>query len=280
MAGERAYWDNNLTKTFLDLCIAEKEKLNFSSRSLTRAGWKNVHRNFCLQTGRAYDTKQLQSKLNSLKRLYRCWRKLKNTTGAGWDQATGTITGDSDWWEARIAENPDVAEFRTKPLPHQHELTTLFGNMHTEEGDMLCVGGIGDSTPSRGSEENPVPQSDDNVGGSAVGQTSQRAQREQVVDSPPPKRCKSSTEIYLERISECMLQRSKNETTPVKQQQEEVREMLNMLKEDGLDPESELYFIATDLFRSPSRRAAFSTLPNSKARQSWLQWTWDKSKKK
>ncbi|WVZ99146.1 hypothetical protein U9M48_044486 [Paspalum notatum var. saurae] len=37
-------------KTFLDLCIAEKNVMNFNTKGLNAVGRKNVHRNFKLKT--------------------------------------------------------------------------------------------------------------------------------------------------------------------------------------------------------------------------------------
>jgi hypothetical protein len=56
------------TKLFLDLCIAEKNQLNFNNKGLTKLGWQHIYRNFREQTGLQYDNKQLQDKLTALKR--------------------------------------------------------------------------------------------------------------------------------------------------------------------------------------------------------------------
>lgn len=55
MDGGRADWDENTTKIFLDICIAEKDKFNFNKKGLTKLGWQDVYRLFRQQTGRAYD---------------------------------------------------------------------------------------------------------------------------------------------------------------------------------------------------------------------------------
>uniref|UniRef100_A0A0D3FQL0 Uncharacterized protein n=1 Tax=Oryza barthii TaxID=65489 RepID=A0A0D3FQL0_9ORYZ len=101
-----------------------------------------------------------------------------------------------------------------------------------EDGTMLCVGGIGDRTPCGGSEDNctPIPTghvglSEDNAGRSSVGREAQRAGKEQVVDSPPPKKTKNM-EYYVERISESMLEKSRNESSVIRGEQEEVTELL------------------------------------------------------
>ncbi|KAL6626528.1 hypothetical protein ACP70R_030254 [Stipagrostis hirtigluma subsp. patula] len=279
MATGRTYWDNDTTKIFLDLCIAEKEKLNFNfKKGLTKAGWNNVYRNFRQQTGRAYGSKQLQNKFHSLKRLYKVWRRLKNATGARWDNTTGTIAGDEDWWQARIADNPEAQQLRNRPLANWHELTILFGSMDTEEGDMLCADDIGDRTPSGGSEGNRAPILEDNVGQSSVVRVAQRPRKEQMVDSIPPKRTKN-TECHVEPISESMLE-SRNETSAIRQEQDEVTELLQVVEKDGVDQGSELYFIATELFRLPARRAAFRSIRAPANRIAWLRWTWDNTRKK
>ncbi|KAL6842042.1 hypothetical protein ACP4OV_028021 [Aristida adscensionis] len=280
MSRGRAYWDNDLTKIFLDLCIAEKQKLNFNfKRCLTRAGWQNIYRNFRQQTGRLYNKKQLQNKFNNLKRLYRVWRKLKNSRGAKWDKSTGTIAGDEDWWQARIAEDPEAEQLRNRPLAHERELTILFGSTHSEEGNMLCAGGIGDRTQSGGREGNRAPGLEDNVGRSSVDRVSQRAGNEQVIDCSPPKRT-SSVDSSDGSTSESTVERHMDDPIAIWQAQDEMIRLLKVLERDGVDPGSELYFIATELFRSASRRAAFRSLRTPDCRIAWLRWTWDNARKK
>lgn len=316
MDAGRAYWDVDTTKIFLNLCIDEKNKLNYNNKGLTKDGWHNLYANFRRQTGKKYGPKQLQNKFNTLKRQYKAWKKLKDKSGAGWDQNTHTINCTPEWWKERIAvttflpvhsrtvflelsswllltciyinlqENPDNKQFKGKALPHYDELYILFDSMDSDDGTMLCVGGIGDKTPSGGSEDNidPMPEdnvacSDDNVGRSGVGRVGQRPVKEHVGDSPPPKKTKSM-EYYVERISESMMERSKNEKNALSREQDEVTEMLQLAEQDGVPNGSELYFKAAELFRSPARRAIYRSIAAAKNRIAWIQWTWDNVKKK
>jgi hypothetical protein len=151
-----------------------------------------------------------------------------------------------------------IQDFRDKAFPYEDELDYLFGSMDSEDGQLLCIGGVGDRTPSHGSEdhqrsEDNLAWSEDNVGRSTVGRVARRLWREQTVDRPPPKKTKSM-EYYVERISESMIQRSKNEGSAVRREQEEIKEFLKLVEQDGVRNGSELYFIATKLFRSPARR--------------------------
>uniref|UniRef100_K3XRA8 Myb/SANT-like domain-containing protein n=1 Tax=Setaria italica TaxID=4555 RepID=K3XRA8_SETIT len=240
------------------LCIDEKNKLNYNKRGLTKVGWHNLYTNFKQQTGRKYSCKQLQNKFNAFKRQYKDWRKLKDKSGTGWNNSTRTIDCDEEWRTRQT--NISVAR--------------RFHSMMS--GPMLCVGGIGDRTPSCGSEDTPDPMADENVdwledtvGRSSVGRVSQRSGKEHVVDSPLPKRTKSM-EYYVERISESMIQRTMTERNLISREEEEVTEMLHLVEQDGVPNGSELYFIATELFRSPARRASYRSITASENRIAWL----------
>ncbi|XP_066326137.1 L10-interacting MYB domain-containing protein-like isoform X2 [Miscanthus floridulus] len=279
----RAHWDNHTTRMFLDLCIAEKEKENYNSKGLTKIGWHNLYRNFKEHTRRVYDTKQLQNKFNSLKRMYNLWRQQNDKTRGEWDKNSSTVTQDADACDNQIAENSAAEDFRGKALAHEDVLTILFGSMDGKDSTKLCVGGTGDRTPSGGGEDNHARVSEDNIGCPEenvgcyrIGHVSQWSSQEHMVDSRPTKRYKN-TGYYGELISESMLE-SRNESNAIWREQEEVTELLQLVEKDGVSQGSELFFIATELFRSPVRRAAFRCITTPKNRIAWLRWTWDNVK--
>ena len=68
MDQDRCNWDGPTTRLFLDLCIAEKEKFNFTNQGLTRDGWHNVQRSFKERAGARYTNKQMSNKLQALKK--------------------------------------------------------------------------------------------------------------------------------------------------------------------------------------------------------------------
>lgn len=90
--------------------------------------------------------------------------------------------------ECSSADDQEAKQFRKRPLAHKPELSILFGRMNTEEGNLFCIGGFGHQSPSGGSDGYCTPVSDDNVGRSNVGRAGPQCAREQVVNSPPPKR--------------------------------------------------------------------------------------------
>ncbi|KAJ1278755.1 hypothetical protein BS78_04G103100 [Paspalum vaginatum] len=158
--------------------------------------------------------------------------------------------------------------------------------MSSEDGTISCVGGLGNKTPSGGSDgnlgeppEGTVGWSEDDVGRSSVDHGGQRSGKEQVVDGPPAKRTKSM-EYYVRLISESMLERCRNEKDAMTREEREMTELLQILEEDGVPRASEFYFIATELLRTATRRAAFKLFTSAEERLAWLQWTWENVKKK
>lgn len=155
--------------------------------------------------------------------------------------------------------------------------------MDGKDSTKLCVSGTGDRTPSGGGEDNRARVSEDNIscpeenlGPYRLGRVSQWSSQEHMVDSRPTKRSKN-TGYYDEHISEGMLE-SRNESNAIRREQQEVIELLQLVEKDGVSQGSELFFIATELFRSPVRRAAFSCITAPKNRIAWLRWTWDNVK--
>ena len=105
MPRQRATWDLPTTKLLLDLCIAEKDKCNFTQKGLTREGWKNVYRELS-NSGFSYTNRQVNNKLGSLKDKFNTWKTLNNHTGLGRDPSTGRVVGDDDWFDS----NEDTQE--------------------------------------------------------------------------------------------------------------------------------------------------------------------------
>jgi len=155
--------------------------------------------------------------------------------------------------------------------------------MDGKDSTKSCFGGTGDRTPSGGGEDNRARVSEDNIGCPEenlgryrVGHVSPWSSQEHMVDSRPTKRYKN-TGYYGELISESMLE-SRNESNAIWREQEELIELLQLVEKDGVSQGSELFFIATELFRSPLRRAAFRCITTPKNRIAWLRWTWDNIK--
>jgi hypothetical protein len=62
---------------------------------LTNHGWSQVYKEFQAQTGKHWENKVLNNKLNTLKKSYNNWRKLLNHTGLGHGMDGVVTTDDS-----------------------------------------------------------------------------------------------------------------------------------------------------------------------------------------
>ncbi|WVZ99149.1 hypothetical protein U9M48_044488 [Paspalum notatum var. saurae] len=179
MANKRAHWSEETMKTFLDLCIAEKNVMNFNTKGLNAVGRKNVHRNFRLKTGLRYDDKQLQSKLTALRKTYNNWRDLQNRTGLGRNTNNGAV------------DTCDAEPTRGNPPPFLEELEILFSTNIQARGILLSAGGVR-ATNDTFATPQPIYQSSDRS-------RPKRSLWEQSMDSPKKK--KTSIEECLRDIS-------------------------------------------------------------------------------
>ncbi|XP_012702238.1 uncharacterized protein LOC105914554 [Setaria italica] len=190
MACCRANWDEATTKTLLDLCIAEKNQFNWSNRCLTKLGWQHVYRNFKQQTGLNLGSKQLQNKLNAMRRAFQSWKDLQAQSGLSRDKEIGGVAADSCFWDDDEGETSAGAAQTSsaKPPPSLDELYMLYGRDTQDRGTLLMVGGIREATPSVRTEANAHDFYLDPMAASSARNLSKRPTREISVDSPPKRK--------------------------------------------------------------------------------------------
>lgn len=97
-----------------------------------------------------------------------------------------------------------------------------------------------------------------------------------MVDSlePKKKKKKSFIKYHIDRISN-IIQQSINR---IQREQDETFQMLKILREDGVDANSEQYHLAKELLRSRTRRTIFKRFDSKETRLKWLQWSWQNRK--
>ena len=111
MSTDRANWDEATLRTFLELVIEQKNLLHWNQRGLTAVGWSNLYPAFENKMKLGYDKKQLQDKLNDLKRSYFAWRDLQTHTGLGRDPNTGGVIVDPSFLGCRRGTNFHLISF-------------------------------------------------------------------------------------------------------------------------------------------------------------------------
>jgi hypothetical protein len=83
MDQKRANWDPATTRLFLHLCIAEKEKFNFSNQGLTKDGWRNVYRSSTETAGTIFTAKHVQQTADFKKKDTTPGRNCKTAVASG-----------------------------------------------------------------------------------------------------------------------------------------------------------------------------------------------------
>lgn len=79
----------------------------------------------------------------------------------------------------------------------------------------------------------------------------------------------------MRELTECIRERSARDRT---REQIDVAECMEILRQDGVQEGSELYFKAMDLFRKSVCRTLFKSLEDPENRVKWIDWTWTHGK--
>nr|TKW21620.1 hypothetical protein SEVIR_4G131500v2 [Setaria viridis] len=258
-----------MTKTLLDLCIAEKNQFNC----------------FNQQTGMNLGSKQLQNKLNALRRAFLSWKDLQSQSGLGRDKQIGGVAADPSFWDddevetsagaAQLSSQPSSQPSSVKPPPFLDELYELYGCDTQDRGTLLTAGGIREVTPSMGTEANPQDLYQDPMAASSAHNLSKRPSREISVDSPPKKKS-GSLEDYVRDLSETVATRSQKRGDC---EQEELDRAMQLIEEDGLQEGSKLYCQALYLCRNSLYRRAFTKMKTKEGQLNWIQFNWDRENK-
>ncbi|KAJ1255223.1 hypothetical protein BS78_K277700 [Paspalum vaginatum] len=99
----------------------------------TSSGFKKSHLNACAKAinekfNSKYTGDQVKNHLKTWSRKFQRFNKLKNISGAGWDEDNFIITLDEDHYNNYVATHKLDAEYLNKPLEHYGLMQTIFGN--------------------------------------------------------------------------------------------------------------------------------------------------------
>ena len=101
MPKPRANWTPEVTRTFLELCVREKNNFNWEYKQLTKLGWQNLYPDFYKITGLTHwDEKKLHNKFRDLRTHFIKWRNLNvKKSDLGRYKHTGDITAPPNYWD-------------------------------------------------------------------------------------------------------------------------------------------------------------------------------------
>ena len=122
---EAMTWTDPLISKLIDhySCILYNST---SDSNIKSAEWTKVLNNFNEETKLNCNRQQLQSKIQSLKKQWIVFKKMKENSGWGWDHERNIPTAQDDVWAAYIKAHPEAKEFRYQSLPLFDKLDELF----------------------------------------------------------------------------------------------------------------------------------------------------------
>jgi hypothetical protein len=162
--------------------------------------------------------------------------------------------------------DPSTQASRGKPPPFLDELYTLFGRTTHNRGNLISAGGVHEPSPNYGSQDTPY-LSYDYVGCSNIRSSSKRPIREDTVDSPPKK--KMSLEDHIANISTSISTRN---WRTLSRAQQEIDQVVRLLKEDGLGEDSDLYRMGTMVCKNDLNRRVFLSMQTKEERLHWIRF--------
>ena len=93
-------WNDEVTVTFLDL-LRDFQRSNGRNNCFN---WKVLTPQFELKTSTQCQQNTLKNRYNTLKKLWKLWKTLKDSdTGLGWDYERNCIDASDEWWETKLA---------------------------------------------------------------------------------------------------------------------------------------------------------------------------------
>ncbi|KAL7233734.1 hypothetical protein ACSBR1_017362 [Camellia fascicularis] len=126
----KASWDSESTRIFLQLLADEITKGNRPFLVLSQTRYKSLAKKFEKKTGKKHGLKQLKNKYMSLKKEWNAWRKLMDSSEGisriGFDSETGLFQPSDAWWDKMESTNKVCAKFREKTLEHRKLMETVF----------------------------------------------------------------------------------------------------------------------------------------------------------
>ena len=126
-----------------------------------------------------------QTMLETLRRKWKIWIRLKRLSGFGRDPLTGVVTAPDDVWEMEIKEQPGVREFCDRPMANAMEMREVFeGTQASGRHAIYPKFGVplSQSIESLPSQESTIDSDSDEVSSS----THEPKRRKLTKDTPNP----------------------------------------------------------------------------------------------
>nr|XP_027062350.1 uncharacterized protein LOC113688749 [Coffea arabica] len=114
----KAHWDENMEIHFCMTFVEWKRSGEWNPNVASEANWMKLAAHLNAAWGKQYAWTVYHSKLARLKKIWRCFAKLKglrqtSETGIGWDENRRCFLGEPSQWNNLCLENKDYGYFRS-----------------------------------------------------------------------------------------------------------------------------------------------------------------------
>ncbi|KAI8559020.1 hypothetical protein RHMOL_Rhmol04G0141900 [Rhododendron molle] len=126
-------WSYLNTEKFIHIMVevarTEEATNSKKSRQFNDIQWHEILKELGVRTGRiGYTLPKIREKFTRIKKEYRAFKHMLDTTGFGWDETSQTVTVTDDVWLTYLQAHPKSAKFRNQGLDHFEELDELLSS--------------------------------------------------------------------------------------------------------------------------------------------------------
>ncbi|KAJ1264931.1 hypothetical protein BS78_08G038300 [Paspalum vaginatum] len=258
----RANWTQELTDVFLSALVDECRGGNRPHKTLNRIGKANVVQRMRHHTGCGWTWDTCKHKWDELRRKWSCWKQLTKSSDVKFHPRTGLIDMPDDWWDAQIAANKHAKVFRQCRLENEEQLDYIFAKMEPANASVLSSGCGASGFHEQGSLESD-----------ALRFLNWKALPRPIhcprLSSPPQPLKRARTNACANEVGGHDGGRAEA-PTPDMESDPEYEAFMRELLDGGVDPESDEYFMASEVLLDIPRRGAYRPLPTVKAKIAWI----------
>ncbi|CDY36327.1 BnaA01g30910D [Brassica napus] len=236
----KGYWSPATHELFLDLLVQETYKGNRPNTHYPKESWRLMLETINQNTGKKYTRSQLKNHWDCTRKAWKIWCQLIGAPIMKWDPNTCTFGASEEDWRIYLEENPRATQFRKKQVPCADKLAIIFkGVIEPGKADFRPYRKkLRDHSERLGFAESRLQ--DVEIGTPVYNSLEAKRMRESPLASA--KQCEYT-------IGECI-------------------ERLDSMEE--VEPGSDLYMFALDLFLRKEYREIFLQLKKASLRISWL----------
>ncbi|XP_071731091.1 uncharacterized protein [Rutidosis leptorrhynchoides] len=123
---EQIVWTPQMDSAFIRAMVKEQDKGNRLDGTFTPKAYSNMVEELSRNLNKDINKGHLKNRLKTIKKHVANFYDVFHG-GFSWNPVTKLLEAKEEVWDELIANNPDVAKWKTKPISNYNELRELFG---------------------------------------------------------------------------------------------------------------------------------------------------------